>query len=347
MKRKSQLIECVPNFSEGRNPKIIDAIVTAIKSIRGVKVFHVDMGFDVHRTVITFIGKPENVCKAAFRAIQTASKLIDMRLHTGIHPRIGSTDVCPLVPIKDISLEETAEYARQLAHRVGEELKIPVYCYEAAATTDSRKNLADIRKLQYEGLAQMLTDPKWQPDFYPYFNAQSGATIIGARPLLIAFNVNLNTTDVRIAKKLATLVRQKPSKENPEGGFKAVKAIGWYVEEYNCAQVSINFVDATKTSVVTVYNFLKDAARNLGFEITGSELIGLISELQLLIAANQNQSAPEKNKIDQLNIGAELLGLNALEPFDTSKRVIELLIKSGFHQPKLRKPQDRFLSLEG
>lgn len=325
MKRRSPLIECVPNFSEGHNPKIINAIVTAIKSVRGIKVLHVDIGFDAHRTVITFVGTPKKVCEAAFKAIQTASELIDMRLHKGIHPRIGSTDVCPLVPLRDISLEETAKYARQLAQRVGEELQIPVYCYEAAATAEYRKNLADIRKPQYEGLAQMLTDPQWQPDFYPHYNAKNGATIIGARPLLVAFNVNLNTTDVRIAKKLAALVREKPSKENPEGGFEAVKAIGWFVEEYECVQVSINFVDATITSVVTVYNFLKVAAKNLGFEVTGSELIGLISESQLLIAANQNPSIKETNKLYQLNLGAELLGLNAFQPFDVKKRVIELV----------------------
>lgn len=329
MKKKSPLIECVPNFSEGRDLKIIDAIVATIKSVRGVKVLHVDIGFDAHRTVITFVGKPKKVCEAAFLAIRTASELIDMRLHKGIHPRIGATDVCPLVPIRDISLEETAIYARQLAQRVGKELHIPVYCYEAAATTEYRKNLADIRKLQYEGLAQMLTDPKWQPDFYPRYNAQSGATVIGARPFLIAFNINLNTTDVGVAKKLAALVREKPSKENPAGGFKAVKAIGWFVEEFNCTQVSINFVDATKTSVITVYNFLKEAARSLGFEVTGSELIGLIPELQLLIAANQNPLSQGLNKIEQLNLGAEFLGLNAFELFDVNKRVIELQIKAA------------------
>ncbi len=334
MTKKFPLIECVPNFSEGRDKNVIDAIVKSIKLVHGVKVLHVDMGFDAHRTVVTFVGAPDKVCEAAYQAIKTASELIDMRHHKGIHPRIGAIDVCPLVPIRDITLEETAEYARQLGQRVGDNLHIPVYLYEAAATANYRKNLADIRKPQYEGLERMLTDPKWLPDFYSHYNSRSGATVIGARPFLIAFNVNLNTTDVSIAKKLAAMVREKPSKENPSGGLLTVKAIGWFVKEYNCAQVSMNLVDYNVTPPSLVYKVLKKLAPKVGTKVTGSELIGLIPQEPLLTAAlMQNKEKKQSifkfvvlTNLEKLNWGVEYLGLNALGKFDVKKRVIEYLL---------------------
>ena len=257
-----------------------------------------------------------------------------MRQHKGIHPRIGATDVCPLIPIRDITLEETAEYARQLGQHVGDNLHIPVYLYEAAATADYRKNLADIRQPQYEGLEKMLTDPKWLPDFYPHYNARSGAVVIGARSFLIAFNVNLNTTDVSIAKKLALMVREKPSKENPKGGLPAVKAIGWFVKDYNCAQVSMNLVDYNLTSPWIVYSLLKNLAPSFGVEVTGSELIGLIPE-EPLMSAGLMQNIENKQlaieflslpKLEKLKRSAEYLGLNALRKFEVKKRVIEYFL---------------------
>ena len=304
-----RLIECVPNISEGRDQAKIDAIAAVVKTVPGVQLLDVDPGNATNRTVITFVGEPEPVIEAAFLLLKKAQELIDMRGHKGEHPRFGATDVCPLVPISGISMEETAEYARKLAARVGKELSIPVYCYEAAAREEKRKNLANNRSGEYEGLAKKIVDPEWKPDFGPAeFTesvARSGATAIGARNFLVAYNVNLNTTSTRRANAIAFDIREagriihekdpltgKPSvDENGEpkkvpGILKAVKGIGWYIEEYGIAQLSLNLTDITVTPVHIAFDEACKSAAERGIRVTGSELVGLIPKQSLLDAAD-------------------------------------------------------------
>jgi glutamate formiminotransferase / formiminotetrahydrofolate cyclodeaminase len=339
VQKMSQIIECVPNFSEGRDPSVLAAIAAAVESVAGVKLLHVDAGKAANRTVFTFVGAPEAVVEAAFRAIKTAAERIDMRQQTGEHPRIGATDVCPLIPISGISMAETVEWARQLGKKVGEELHIPVFLYENAATRPERRNLANIRSSEYEGLAEKMTLPDWQPDFgQPVFNPKSGATVIGARDFLIAYNVNLNTKNVDIANAIAADVRESGRmvvgengvKYRQKGALKAVKAIGWFIEEYGVAQVSMNLTDIHTTPLHKAFDAVCESANKYGVRVTGSELIGLLPKRVLTEAGRfflQKQN--ENTDVDESELlfwAVKTLGLGELAPFEVNERVIELVM---------------------
>ncbi len=346
-----QIIECVPNFSEGRDLSIIKQITDVIESVKGIRLLNVDPGYATNRTVVTFVGEPEQVVEAAFRAIQRASELIDMRYHKGEHPRFGATDVCPLVPISDISMEETVEYARKLAKRVGNALNIPVYCYEFAAFEEKRRSLANCRAGEYEGLAEKMKTAEWQPDFGPaVFNERSGASAIGARNFLIAYNVNLNTTSVRLANSIAFDIREAGrvkregdpitgkivTDENGEpiripGTLKKVRAIGWFIKEYGIAQISINLTDITITSVHQAFDEVCERARDRGIRVTGSELIGMIP-LQAMLDAGKYFLQKQHRSIgipdhEIIKIAVKSLGLDELAPFDPGKRIIEYFLE--------------------
>ncbi|MDE7355460.1 MAG: glutamate formimidoyltransferase [Rikenellaceae bacterium] len=355
-----RLIECVPNFSEGRDMSVIDGIVGAISSVEGVKVLNVDPGAATNRTVVTFTGSPEAVCEAAFRGVKKAQQTIDMRRHHGEHPRIGATDVLPLIPLSGITMEETALLARQLGERVGRELGIPVYCYENAATTDERRNLATCRAGEYEGLEKKLADPRWRPDYGPcQYNesvARSGATVIGARDFLLAVNFNLNTTSTRRANAIAFDVREKgrPKREggspvgkkildadgNPvmlPGTLRGTKAIGWYIAEYGIAQVSMNIVDMNATPLHVAYEEVCRKAEARGVRVTGCEVVGLLPRKVLIDAGRyylekQHRSVglPEDEIV---KIAVRSMSLNDLAPFNPHERVIEYLIADK--SPKL------------
>lgn len=337
---EKKIIECVPNFSEGRNMETIRQITDLVESTEGVKLLGVDPGKDTNRTVVTFVGEPGQVVEAAFRAIKKASELIDMSKHHGEHPRIGATDVCPLVPVSGITMEETVAYARELARRIGDELKIPVYCYENAAYDESRRNLADIRKGEYEGLKMKITQAEWKPDFGPaVFNARSGATIVGARDFLVAYNVNLNTTSTRRANAIAYDVREKGrniKNENGEiinvpGTLKNVKAIGWFIEEYGFAQVSMNLTNISVTPVHVVFDEVSRAARERGVRVTGSELVGLIPLKAILEAGRyflmkQQRSAGVSDE-ELVKIAVKSLGLDEIQPFNPDEKIIEYVMR--------------------
>lgn len=337
------VIECVPNFSEGRDHQLINKIADRIQSVEGVSLLGIDPGASANRTVITFVGEPQAVVDAAFLAIEQAAKLIDMRQHQGEHPRMGATDVCPLIPISGISMEEVVELAHQLAQRVGEQLQIPVYLYENAAIRPERQNLANIRSGEYEGFQSKILSPEWIPDYGPQqYNPQSGQTVIGARDFLIAYNVNLNTRSVPHAKAIAADVResgrakivdgQKQRDEKGEvvraaGNCKAVKAIGWYMEQYEVAQVSTNLTDIDKTPVHIAFEAIRKAARERGLRVTGSELIGMIPKRCLIEAGKYYRDlqgveggVPEA---ELLHIAIKSLGLDELGPFDPQKKIIE------------------------
>lgn len=343
-----QLIECVPNFSEGRDEQVLHKIAESIRSVEGVKLLDMDPGKATNRTVFTFVGEPEPVIEAAFRAIKTASELIDMRKHKGEHPRMGATDVCPLIPIRNIMMEETVVYAKKLGERVGKELGIPGYYYEFAASSPQRKNLADIRAGEYEGLEKKIQQAEWKPDFGPQqFNAKSGATVIGARNFLVAYNINLNTTSTRRANAIAFDVREAGRvktdsngknilDENGEpiripGTLKSVKAIGWYIEEYGIAQISMNLTDITVTSVHQAFDEVSERARLRGIRVTGSELVGLIP-LQCLLDAGKyflkkQQRSVGVSENELIKIAVKSLGLDELKPFDPQKKIIENLLE--------------------
>jgi glutamate formiminotransferase/formiminotetrahydrofolate cyclodeaminase len=337
------ILECVANFSEGRNHQIILNIAEAITSIESVNLLHLDAGYDANRTVMTFAGSPAALVEAAFQAIRVAVFQIDMRSQQGTHPRIGATDVCPLVPISGISMNEAIDWARQLGARVGKELNIPVYLYEYAATQAQRANLAAIRHGEYEGLEKKMTDPSWKPDFGPtVFNAQAGATVIGARKFLIAYNVNLATSDVTIAKHIAQRVREsgytlsdgQGKTQRVLGKCKAVKAIGWDMPEHGITQVSMNITDMDITSVHTAFEACKEVAAELGVRVTGSELIGLAPERVFLEAGtfflqqkNQNKTT-FTTKTDLLDAAVQSLGLADLAPFSINDRVLEYRLKA-------------------
>jgi glutamate formiminotransferase/formiminotetrahydrofolate cyclodeaminase len=352
-----QLIECVPNFSEGRDEKIIRQITDAIQSVDGIKLLNVDPGKDTNRTVVTFVGEPELVIEAAFRGAQTASQLIDMSKHKGEHPRFGAIDVCPLVPIANISMEETVIYAHRLALRMGEELGISVYCYEFAAFGDDRQSLATCRAGEYEGLKVKLQKPEWKPDFGPsVMNERSGASAVGVRNFLIAYNVNLNTTSVRRANSIAfdvreagrivregePLTRKIVNDENGEpvripGTLKKVRAIGWFIKEYGIAQISMNLTDITVTSMHQAFEEVDRSARERGIRVTGSELIGVIP-LQAMLDAGKYFLRKQKRSVgipdeEIIKIAVKSLGLDELAPFDPKKRIIEYLIVD--HQNQL------------
>ena len=345
-----KLIECVPNFSEGRDMGIIDRITQEIQGVDGVKLLDVDPGKATNRTVVTLVGTPDEVIEAAFRAVKKASELIDMSKHKGEHPRMGATDVCPLVPVANISMEEVIEYARKLAERIGNELKIPVYCYENAAFEPKRRNLANCRSGEYEGLPKKLANPEWKPDFGPAeFNARAGATAVGARDFLVAYNINLNTTSTRRANAIAFDVREKgrvkregnpitgkivkDEKGDPvtiPGTLKAVKAIGWFIEEYGVAQISMNLTNISITPVHVAFDEVCRKAQERGIRVTGSELVGLVPKKALIDAGKYFLAKQERSlgvsEAEIIKIAVKSLGLDELKPFNPKEKIIEYLI---------------------
>ena len=336
------LLECVPNFSEGRDPAVIARITDAIAAVDGVRLLNVDPGKATNRTVVTFVGAPEAVVEAAFRAIRLAGELIDMSKHSGEHPRMGATDVCPLIPISGLSMAEAAEWARTLAERVGRELDLPVFLYEHAQPNASRKNLAVIRAGEYEGLEAKLRLPEWKPDFGPArFDARRGATVIGARDFLVAYNINLNTTSTRRANAIAFDIREAgrkvPGPNGTEvqqpGTLKAVKAIGWYIAEYGVAQVSINLTNLDVTPVHLAFEECVRAADARGVRVTGSELVGLVPLKCLLDAGRyfleKQQRSTGVSEAELLKIAVRSLGLDELSPFNPEERVIEYLLRNA------------------
>lgn len=346
-----QLIECVPNISEGRDINKINAIANVVKTVEGVKLLDIDPGKATNRTVITFVGEPENVIEAAFRLIKKASELIDMSKQKGEHPRFGATDVCPLVPIANISMEETAKYAHELGKRVGDELGISGYFYENAATSNDRKNLATIRSGEYEGLKEKLSNPNWKPDFGPSeYNKQiitSGVTAISARDFLIAYNVNLNSTSTRRANAIAFDIRENgrvktingknvlDKNGNPEripGKLKAVKGIGWFIEEYGIAQISYNLTNISITSMHEAFYETDLAATKRGLRVTGSELVGLVPLQAMLDAADFYLIKQERSlgisESEKIKIAIKSLGLDDLKPFNPEERIIEYVMNA-------------------
>ncbi|MDD4214962.1 MAG: glutamate formimidoyltransferase, partial [Bacteroidales bacterium] len=346
-----QIIECVPNFSEGNDMSIIKQITDEMEAVSGVKLLDVDPGKATNRTVVTIAGEPDAVVEAAFKGIKKASEIIDMRKHKGEHPRFGATDVCPFVPISGITMEETVEYARRLAERVGTELNIPVYCYENAAYSEERKNLADCRAGEYEGLPKKLADPHWKPDFGPaVFNAIAGATAVSARDFLVAYNVNLNTTSTRRANAVAFDIREKgrPKREgnpitgkivknengNPvmiPGSLKACKAIGWFIDEYGIAQISINLTNISITPVHVAFEEACRKARERGLRVTGSELVGLIPLKAMLDAGKyflkKQQRSTGVSENELIKIAIKSLGLDDLKPFNPREKIIEFVLE--------------------
>ena len=352
-----RLMECVPNFSEGRDQQVLDAIAAVIRSVNNVVLLDVDPGADTNRTVFTIVGDPDYVVEAAFLAIQKASELIDMSKHHGEHPRMGATDVCPFIPISDITMEDCAEYARKLGARVGSELNIPVYLYENAASKEEWRNLATVRSGEYEALAEKAKDPAWKPDFGPHaFNAKSGATAISAREFLIAYNINLNTRDKKKAHDLALTIREsgKPARDAAgklikdangnkvitPGLFTNCKAVGWYIDSYNRAQISINLTNYKITPPHIVLDKVRELANEMGIQVTGSELVGLTPKAALLEAGkyylnkmNESTGIPEKMILET---AVQSMGLAELSPFELDKKIIEYAIAKTDTLVKLR-----------
>ena len=346
----ARLVECVPNFSEGRNRAVIDAIADAISGVSGVKLLDVDPGADTNRTVYTFVGSPEGVQQAAVKAAQKALELIDMARHSGAHPRIGAMDVCPFVPISEVTMEDCVAIAHAVGTRIGEQLRLPVYFYEYAATSEERRSLANIRAGEYEGLERKLQDPHWAPDRGPArFEPRFGATVVGAREFLIAYNVNLNTRDRKLANEIALNIREggrikRDASGNPvvdaqgntvktEGRLRAVRAIGWYIEQYRQAQVSINLLNYKVSPLHVVFETVREEAEKLGLIVTGSELVGLMPLEPALEAGRfylrkQGKSAgvPERELVET---AVRSMGLDQLAPFDPDKKLIEY----QFRQP--------------
>ncbi len=333
------IIECVPNFSEGNDLNIIKQITDQIETVEGVRLLNVDPGKATNRTVVTFVGHPEAVIEAAFLAIKKAGELIDMSKHKGEHPRMGATDVCPLIPIANISMEETAKYAQQLAKRVGEELALPVYLYEAAQPNKERNNLSVIRAGEYEGFFKKIKLPEWKPDFGPaVFDAKRGGTVIGARDFLVAYNINLNTTSTRRANAIAFDVREAGRKIKNEQGedivqpgtLKSVKAIGWFIEEYGVAQISMNLTNINVTPVHIAFDEVCKKADARGIRVTGSELVGLVPLNSLLEAGRyflkkQKRSTGVTEK-ELIKIAVKSMGLDELGPFKPEERIIEYML---------------------
>ncbi|MCA8981650.1 MAG: glutamate formimidoyltransferase [Planctomycetes bacterium] len=347
----TRLIECVPNISEGRNAALIRQVTDQVETVEGVRLLDVDPGKATNRTVITFAGEPEAVIEAAVRVVRKASELIDMRKHSGEHPRFGATDVCPLVPISGVTMEECVEYARQLAKRLGEEVGTTVYCYENAATKPERKNLATVRAGEYEGLEAKLADPNWAPDYGPAkFNAKSGATAVSARDFLVAYNVNLNTTSSRRANAIAFDVREKgrikrdgdpltgpvvkDAKGEPvwePGALKCVKGIGWFIEEYGIAQISMNLTNIRITPVHVAFDECCKQAEARGIRVTGSELVGLIPLNAMLDAGRyflrKQQRSTGVSDAELIKIAIKSMGLDELAPFDPREKIIEYVLE--------------------
>jgi len=356
-----KLIECVPNFSEGRDQNIIRQITDAIESVDGVSLLDVDPGASTNRTVVTFVGESEAAVEAAFRGIKKAAELIGMRNHKGAHPRMGATDVCPFIPVSNVSWEEAIECAKRLGKRVGEELKIPVYLYEKAAKDRSRSNLSVIRAGEYEGFFEKIKRPEWKPDFGPaIFNEKSGATVIGVRDFLVAYNANLNTKSVRRANSVAFDVREQGRVKTEDGTpsgkpvldsngepiripgmLKHVKAIGWFVKEYGIAQVSMNLTNIEETPLHLAFDACVEAASKRGLRVTGSEIVGMVPKKCLVDAGRYflrkqrwSEGASEEELID---IAIRSMGLSELKPFDPKEKVIELKIESAEQKKSLVK----------
>ncbi len=341
-----QLIECVPNFSEGNDLNVIKQITDQIESVEGVRLLNVDPGKATNRTVVTIVGQPEAVIEAAFRAIKKAGELIDMSKHKGEHPRMGATDVCPLIPIANITMEETAKYAQQLAKRVGGELNLPIYLYEAAQPNKERSNLSIIRAGEYEGFAKKILLPEWKPDFGPAaFDVKRGATVIGARDFLVAYNINLNTTSTRRANAVAFDIREagRVKRENGKivndengnpinipGSLKSVKAIGWFIEEYGIAQISINLTNINVTPVHIAFDEASRKANERGLRVTGSELVGLIPLKSMTDAGRyfleKQQRSTGVSEKELIKIAVKSMGLDELTPFNPQDRIIEYML---------------------
>jgi len=339
-----KIVECVPNISEGRRPEIYHAVAEAAASVSGVTLLNVDPGADTNRTVITFVGTPDDVLEAAFRLVKKGTELIDMSTHRGAHPRIGAVDVVPFIPVANVTMEECADLARRLGERVGRELSVPVYLYEHACSAPHRRNLADVREGEYEGCARKMTDPQWQPDFGPTeFVARSGATVIGARKFLVAYNVNLNTLDKRLANRVAFDIRERGRMRRDEEGnpildekgepvwdpglLKSVKAVGWVIPEFGCAQVSINLTDLDVTPLHVVFDTCDERARERGLRVTGSEIVGLVP-LSVLLEAGRHTLAKMGRptgvpKGALVHAAIRTLGLSEVKEFDPKERVIE------------------------
>lgn len=352
-----QLIECVPNFSEGNDMGVINQITAAIETVEGIKLLNVDPGKATNRTVVTFVGTPEEVVEAAFRGIKKASELIDMSKHKGEHPRMGATDVCPMIPVANISLEETAAWSVKLAQKVGHELSIPVYLYEAAQKNIARNNLSVIRTGEYEGFAEKIKETDWKPDYGPSeFSVRSGATVIGARDFLIAYNVNLNTKSVKRANSIAFDIREAGRVKrigNPVSGpvakdekgeeiripgrLKGVKAIGWYIEEYKIAQVSINITRFRETPLHMVFDETAKSAAERGIRVTGSEIVGLVPLSAMLEAGrfflNRQQLSTGVSDAELIHIAIKSMGLDELGPFNPRQRIIEYCMEDGNTDP--------------
>jgi len=343
-----KLVECVPNFSEGRDLEKIRAITGEIEAVPGVKLLDVDPGASTNRTVVTFIGSPEAVLEAAFKAIAKAAEVIDMRTHKGAHPRMGATDVCPFVPVSGVTMEDCVALAAQLGRRVAGELGIPVYLYEAAARKSERRNLATVRAGEFEGLPEKLKDPRWAPDFgEAAFNPKSGATIIGAREFLIAYNINLNTRDRKLAHEIALSLRESGRAKRDKDGnvvkdargntvkvpgkFKEVKSVGWYVEDYGLAQISVNFTSYRRTPVHVVFDEAVRLAAKLGLRVTGSELVGLIPKEALLMAGRhyleKQGKSPGVPEAELIRMAVRSLGLGDVVPFEPDKKIIEYQVR--------------------
>ncbi|MBL7765646.1 MAG: glutamate formimidoyltransferase [Chitinophagaceae bacterium] len=356
------LIECVPNFSEGRDMNVIAQITAEIEKIEGVTLLDVDPGKATNRTVVTFVGHPDAVIEAAYQAIKKAGELIDMRQHKGEHPRMGATDVCPLIPVSGMTMEETVAYAKKLGQRVGEELNIPVYLYESAAQKEDRQNLASIRAGEYEGLSDKIKDPNWAPDYgQAVFNAQSGATVIGARDFLVAYNVNLNTTSTRRANSVAFDLREngrvkevngkKVLDENgvevrEPGLLKSVKAIGWYIDEYGIAQISMNLTNINITPLHIAFDTAVERAHARGMRVTGSELVGLLP-LKCLTDAGKYFLQKQRRSVgvsesELIRIAIKSMGLDELTPFDPEKKVIEYVLRKPDPKSLIQMKLDAF-----
>jgi len=356
-----KLIECVPNFSEGRDQNVIREITDAVKSVEGVSLLDVDPGASTNRTVVTFVGNLDAAVEAAFRGIKKAAELIDMRKHKGAHPRMGATDVCPFIPVSNVNWEEAIVCANRLAKRVGDELKIPVYLYEKAATNKSRSNLSVIRVGEYEGFFDKIRQPEWKPDFGPaVFNEKSGATVIGVRDFLVAYNVNLNTKSVRRANSVAFDVREQgrvQTEDGTPGGkpvldangepirvpgmLKHVKAIGWFVKEYGIAQVSMNLTNIEETPLHAAFDACCESAAKRGLRVTGSEIVGMVPKKCLVDAGRyflRKQKWSEGVSDEELiDIAIRSMGLSELRPFDPKEKVIEFKIESAEPKSSLAK----------
>ena len=356
-----KLIECVPNFSEGRDQNIIRQITDAIETVEGISLLDIDPGASTNRTVVTFVGSPDAAVEAAFRGIKKAAEVIDMRKHKGAHPRMGATDVCPFIPVSNVNWDDAIDCANRLGQRVGEELKIPVYLYEKAARDKSRSNLSVVRAGEYEGFFEKIKQPEWKPDFGPaVFNEKAGATVIGVRDFLVAYNVNLNTKSVRRANSVAFDVREQGRTKTEDGTpwgkpvldangepiripgmLKHVKAIGWFVKEYGIAQVSMNLTNIDETPLHLAFDACVEAAASRGLRVTGSEIVGMVPKKALVDAGGYflrkqrwSEGASEEELID---IAIRSMGLSELKPFAPREKVIELKIESAEEQPSLAK----------